>query len=252
MNIQLLSIIFIFLMGLIVGSFLNVVIYRLPRGESILSPGSHCPHCGQLIKPWENIPVLSFLLLKGKCRYCQRLISWRYPLIELVTSALFILIFLRLGWIPQFGLGLYFLVVLLAVGLIDLEHQIIPNRIIIPAIGLGALLKFSLEPGSVVSSFLGFLVGGIFLLLVSLLRKNAMGGGDIKLSAFMGLILEIKVLLALFLAFFTGAIAGLFLILLKIRGRKELIPFGPFLAFGGLITFLWWKEILSFYLSLYL
>ncbi len=248
---QVLLLILIFFIGLVIGSFLNVVVYRLPRGKSIIWPGSTCPHCGRSIKPRDNIPILSFLLLGGRCRYCKNPISWRYPIVEASTAVLFLIIYLRFGWKLELALGIYFIIVLFTVALIDMEHQIIPNRIVIPAIGLGALIKFLLEPSAITQSLIGFLVGGSFLLIVSILRRDAMGGGDIKLSAFMGLILGLKVLLALFIAFVIGAIAGIFLILLKIKNRKELIPFGPFLAFGGLLTFLWWEEILNFYVSLY-
>jgi len=249
MNINVLSGIFIFLLGLIIGSFINVVVHRLPRGESLVSPGSHCPHCGEPIRAWDNIPLLSFLVLRGKCRYCGKPIGWRYPIIELLTGIIFGFSYVRFGWQPFLFIALYFSAILLMVSFIDLEHQIIPNKIIFPAIIVGGVAKLVLKPETVWVSLAGFVLAGGFLLLVGLLKKDAMGGGDVKLAAFMGLILGSTVIMALFLAFILGAVAGILLILLKIKGRKELIPFGPFLALGGLITLFWSQELLDVYLG---
>lgn len=249
MSIELISVIFIFLLGLIVGSFINVVIYRLPKGESLLWPRSRCPHCGRQIKAWDNIPLVSFLFLRGRCRYCKEPIGWRYPVVELLTGLIFALCYYQFDWQPFLLIALYFAAVLLMVSFIDLEHQIIPNKIVFPAMIAGAVLKFGIQPTSFLASVLGFVMAGGFLLVVGLLRKDAMGGGDVKLAALMGLILDSKVIIALFVAFIVGAAAGILLILLKIKGRKELIPFGPFLALGGLVTLFWSQELLNVYLG---
>lgn len=258
--------IFIFLFGLCVGSFLNVVIYRLPKKESVVKPPSHCPKCTHQLVWWENIPLLSYLILRGKCRKCKEKISLQYPLVEFTTSLLFLFVWLKFDFSWTALAALFFVTILIVVAVIDIHEQIIPNRIIVPAI-LAGLVLFVLS-GLLNAKFVplikaetlyvwlqplvGFLVGGGFLLAVALVKEEGMGGGDIKLAAFMGLFLGWYVVLAMFIGFLTGAIVGLSLILLKKKGRKEPISFGPFLALGSLATLFWGPQIFRLYVSLWL
>ncbi|MEW6188688.1 MAG: prepilin peptidase [Actinomycetota bacterium] len=244
-----------FIFGLAVGSFLNVCIYRLPRKESIIFPNSHCPHCGGVIKIYDNIPLVSYLLLKGRCRYCEGRISIQYPLVELLTGLLFLFCFLKFGPSTRFLSASFFTSILLLVAAIDLKHKIIPNKVILPALVIQAILVILSNPQAMSSSLIGFFIGGGLLLLVALLahlflRREGMGGGDIKLAAFLGIFLGWYVLIALFLGFLLGAIAGIALIIFKEMSRRDIIPFGPFLALGGLITLFFGPQIFHYYLSL--
>lgn len=254
-----LLIISIGLIGAMVGSFLNVVIYRVPRGESIVLPASHCPACDAPIKPYDNIPVISYLMLRGKCRSCGVRISWRYPAVELLMGLLWALAASRFGLSVSLPAALYFISVLVAITFIDIDHQIIPNKIVFPSIAVGlVLLAFQgmgpLFAGSLVKGILplatgatGFLIGGGLLLLVALAYPNGMGGGDVKLAAFMGVILNFYVLIALFGAFLLGAIGGVLLIASGLKSRKDHVPFGPFLAVGGVIALFWGPELWHMY-----
>lgn len=258
-------VVFIFLLGLSVGSFINVCIFRLPEGKSVILPGSCCPQCGHKLCWWENIPLVSYLFLKGKCLKCQKRISLQYPLIELATGLLFVAVFLkfRLSWLTISAL--FFISVLIITGVIDLKHQIIPNKVVLPAILVGILLLVPtafygwcsiplVQAGTLpklLQPLVGLIIGGGFLLAVALIKEGGMGGGDIKLAAFMGIWLGWYVLLALFLGFLIGALIGLVLILLKKKGRKEPISFGPFLALGSIITLFYGPQIFHFYASLW-
>jgi len=256
------STILIFIFGLIIGSFLNVCIYRIPRSKSIISPGSFCPLCGKPIAIRDNIPVLSYILLRGRCRHCGGKIFLRYPAVELLTGFLFVGAYLKSSYqpvaetfrFPFYGglkvsaTVLFFLSTLILVSFIDLEHKIIPNKVILPATGIGILLILLSRPAWILESLIGSLIGGGFLLFIALLRQEGMGGGDIKLGAFMGIFLGRFTFLALFLGFLAGAVAGIVLILLKLKTRKDLIPFGPFLALGGAITLFFGPEIVGWYL----
>lgn len=252
------------IVGLVVGSFLNVLIYRVPRGESILFPPSHCTNCGSSIRTRDNIPVLSYALLRGRCHSCGARIPMQYPLVELLTAALFFALYWRYGPQPRLIPAALFLSVLVVVSGVDLAERIIPNRIIFPAVGLAAAL---LVPGflgvadflplvgrpSAVYSILGFGGGGAFLFLIALLapffaKKEAMGAGDVKLAFLMGLNLGGYVFLGLFVGFLLGAVAGIFLL---VSGRTKwggMIPFGPFLALGAVITVFFGPAIWSSYL----
>jgi leader peptidase (prepilin peptidase)/N-methyltransferase len=252
--------IILFIFGLAVGSFLNVCIWRLPRGESIISTVSHCPYCGWPISVKDNIPILSYLVLRGKCRYCGGRISPQYFLVELATAVLFVLVFLEygLGW----GLvsSLFFISVLLLVAAIDLKHQIIPNKVILPAMTVQLVLILSPliyhnELKGAIPHLAGFLIGGGILLIAALVSplifgKEGMGGGDVKLGAFIGLTLGWHILVALFVGFLTGALVGLTLIALKRKTRKDLIPFGPFLSLGGLVALFLGPQIFALYFGL--
>ncbi len=228
----------IFLIGLIIGSFLNVIIYRLPRGESIVLPPSHCPHCEHSLTWLDLFPVFSFIFLQGRCRHCRTKISWRYPLTELLSGGLTLLWWFRYG---TYGLNwdnFAFLILtygLIAIAFIDWDLQIIPNRLTLPLIVLGLTLK-ALE-GSLVQALVGSLAGGGILLILALLYPKGMGFGDVKLLAMTGIFLGwYPVLISLFLGSVLGVIATLPLFIQKKIDRKTPIAFGPFLALGTLLV----------------
>ena len=231
-------------LGLVIGSFLNVVVYRLPRGLGFVRGRSFCPKCKHKINWFDNVPVISFLILKGRCRFCGRKISWRYPLIELLAGALFYLSYLS---------HLSFLNYLLICGLvviffIDLEHQIIPDEIVIPlsVLFLGYRLLTNIQ--YLISNFLiTGIVSFLFLYLIHLLTKGrGMGLGDVKLAFLMGLVLGFpKIVVAFYLAFLTGAFVGVILILLSRAKLKQKIAFGPFLVFGTIFSLLWGEKIVT-------
>ena len=236
--------------GLVIGSFLNVVIVRLPEGRSIWRPRSSCPGCGTPIAWYDNIPLLSFVLLRGRCRTCGRAIALRYPLVEAATGALFALAFLVFGPTPDFLVAAVFLAALVAITGIDLAHQIIPDVITLPGILAGVVANLLISRVSWLESVAGIIVcGGIFLVII-LASRGGMGGGDMKLGAMLGAFLGWKLgLLALMLGVLGGGAVALCLLILGRKGRKEAIPFGPFLALGGAITMLWGEAILSWYLE---
>lgn len=247
-------------LGLMVGSFLNVVIYRVPRRESIVLPSSHCPTCEHPLRATDNIPILSWLLLGGKCRYCGARISAQYPFIEAVTAIVFGVLYLGSGLTFAFVTSVFFFIILLTVSAIDIEYKIIPNVIILPALVLSVFFIPISEFANVgrmpfvdhsdwVLSAVGFLAGGGFLLLLALIRPDGMGGGDIKLAAFMGLFLGRYVVVALFIGFLLGSIGGLTAITFFKKSRKDLIPFGPYLAAGAVITWFLGVPLVNWYLS---
>lgn len=243
-------------LGLLIGSFLNVVIYRLPQGQSIVWPGSHCPACGQGLKAWELIPVLSFLIQKGQCRNCRSPISWRYPAVELLTGALFF--FAGLSSLSTYlhparlFLNLVFIAALIALAFIDLDTFRLPDPLTLPLLGLGIAGAFFVPGGpalweSIVSALSA---GGVFL-VIALAYPQGMGLGDVKLVAAMGAFLGFP---AIFQAVFAGSLAGSLVgIFLLARGQKRFrqqIPFGPYLAFGAIFTLLWGSYLLNWYWSL--
>lgn len=238
------------LLGLIVGSYLNVVIYRLPRGISTVMPRSRCPECGGAIRAADNVPVVSYLLLGGRCRACRARISWRYPLLEAATSALFLASFLRFGVSFEAPAAALFCALMLALALIDFDHMILPDRLTWPAITLGILLQPFLSwarlwdgPwGAMAGAALGALLGAGILLAVwaawyLIRREEGMGLGDAKMLAAIGAFLGWKgVLVSLFFAALSGSVVGLGLMAWSGVGGKARLPFGTFLALGGLIA----------------
>lgn len=250
---------FIFLLGLAIGSFVNVLVYRVPRKEPFGVERSKCPECGQVIRAYDNIPLISFLVLRGKCRRCGRPISWRYPAVELLTGLLFVgvgivyLDVLTFGYSQALTLTAYwtFMAILVGVAFIDAEHQLIPNRLTYPGIVAGAVLLVAAHPDKALFYLAGFVVGGGMLLLVALIKAEGMGGGDIKLAAMLGVYLGLNVLLALFIGFLTGAALGVILRLVRKRSLKEPMAFGPFLALGGIVTFFVGQPIINWYISLF-
>jgi len=236
--------------GLVIGSFLNVVIVRLPEGRSIWRPRSSCPGCGTPIAWHDNIPLLSFAILRGRCRACGKAIGVRYPLVEAATGALFALAYLVLGPTLDFLVAAVFLAALVAITGIDLAHQIIPDVITLPGILAGVVANVAIGRVSWLESVVGIIIcGGIFLVII-LASRGGMGGGDMKLGAMLGAFLGWKLgLLSLMLGVLAGGAVALCLLILGRKGRKEAIPFGPFLALGGAITMLWGETILSWYLE---
>ena len=248
-------ILFIALVGLLIGSFLNVCIYRIPREESIVYPSSHCPGCNTSLKPRDLIPVLSYITYRGRCRYCSEKISARYPIIELFNSILFVLLY------KQFGISLQFVAyaaltsILLAMSIIDYDYLIIPDgmQILILLIGLGYKVintYISNTPFPYLDSLLGLLIGGGFFLLVAVVSNGGMGGGDIKLMGVLGFWLGLRTtLLMMLLSFIIGGVLSIILLVLKKKGRKESIPFGPFIAIATVVTICWQSEILTWYVQ---
>lgn len=258
MNVPSLILAFTAILGLCVGSFLNVVIARLPAGRSIAYPGSACPHCGKPIAWYDNLPVLSYALLRGRCRYCRDPISWRYPGVEVACGILFALAYHRF----EVGLGLASALVLvaglLAITAIDLDHQIIPDVLSVPGIALGLL--FSVAPGGIgwADSLLGVLVGGgLFVVIIVastlVIGQAGMGVGDVKLGAMLGAFLGWKLaLLSILLSMLLGGPLAGTLLATGRKGRKDPIPFGPFLAVGGLISLFWGDAVLAWYFKQFL
>jgi len=245
----------IFLFGLVAGSFLNVCIYRIPRKRSIILPASFCPHCDAPIHPLDNIPLLSYLVLGGKCRQCKGPISLRYPLVECMTGFLFALLYLRFGASPSLLVYAVFVAALVVVTFIDLEHRIIPDVISLPGIPAGFALSFLLPRVNWVSSLLGILLGSGLLLAVALgyewlTRKEGMGMGDVKLLGMMGGVLGWEgVLFTIFVSSVVGAVVGVVAMMAARADTKYAIPYGPFLSAGGLIYLFSGPQIIHWYLG---
>jgi leader peptidase (prepilin peptidase)/N-methyltransferase len=238
------------LFGAVIGSFLNVVAYRLPRRESLVAPGSRCPGCNTAIKPYDNIPILGWLLLRGRCRACATPISPRYPAIEALTAVLAVAVVLVRHSAHDIALGLVLVVVLMPVALIDLEHRIIPNKITLPA-ALAALVIGGLtRPGGVPEQLIAGVAAGGFLLLFALAYPRGMGMGDVKLAAVIGLFLGRSVGVALMVAVVSATLVGAGIMARKgvAEGRKTAVPFGPFLAFGGVVALLAGAPLVHWYL----
>lgn len=247
------NVILIFILGLIVGSFSNVCIYRIPRDESIVYPASHCPKCHSNILPKDNIPLLSYILLRGKCRNCKNKISIQYPIVEFLTGLIYLIIYLAFGLSFQTLIYIILLSALIIIAFIDLNDQIVPDVISLPGVVIGFIVSFFVTYISVINSGLGILVGGGIILIIGIagniiFKKEAMGGGDVKLAAMIGAFLGWRyIIISLFLGFFLGALAGIILILSKIKKREDMVPFGPFIVLGSLITLLWGGQIISWY-----
>jgi len=248
-------IVLISVIGLTVGSFLNVCIYRIPNKKSILFPGSLCPKCGTKICFCDNIPLLSYIILKGKCRACQAKISLQYPLVELVTAALLVIAYLRFGLTWDFAARGILILLMILTFFIDLKHRIIPDVLTLPGVILGFLLSFLVDSPSVLSSALGAIAGGVIFYLAAVLgealfKKESMGGGDIKLAMLLGAFLGWKNLILVFFlsAFFGTLIGGAALFFSKQVKKTRTIPFGPFLALAAVIAIFVGDAIISAYL----
>ena len=264
---ELISKMFVFAFGSIVGSFLNVCIHRMPLGESIVWPHSHCPHCQKKIPTYDNIPFISYIFLKGRCRFCKEKISLRYPAVELLTAIIFLALFNRYGLSYDFLIFVVFICGLIIAAFIDIKQRIIPDEISIGGIILGFILTaikgfnlrpFTYDPKPLLNSFLGILIGGgmvyitgfLFdLVYFKLLKKppiqgetTSMGGGDVKLLAMIGAFLGWqKVIIVFFLAPFFGGVIGLVNLLVK---KDHIIPYGPFLSLAAIFSLFWAEKII--------
>ena len=237
--------------GLILGSFLNVVAYRLPRGESVVWPGSRCPSCETPIRSFDNVPVLSWLMLRGRCRSCKTSISARYPVVEAVTALLLVAVVLAKGADGDAWLGLAFVLLLVPVTLIDLDHRIIPNKLMLVGTVVSIAIVLLTGPESLAEHLIAAAGAGGFLLIAALAYPAGMGMGDVKLAAVMGLFLGRAVGPAMFAALIAGSIVGALIIARKgaKEGRKTAIPFGPYLAFGGLVGLFAGDAIVDWYVD---
>lgn len=245
--------IFAFLFGTVVGSFLNVCIHRLPKEESVVAPRSRCPACQTPIRAVDNIPLLSFLLLRGRCRACGTPISRRYPLVEGLTGILFALTVSRFGVTIQTAFVLAFLGGLVVVSFIDLDHQIIPNVITVPGIPLGLLAGLLLKEPPLLDRLIGMLAGAGFLYLMLfyggvVFGQEAMGEGDLNLIALVGAFLGWKgVVVTILVGCLVGSLVGLGLMALQRLGRRQHIPFGPFLSLGAMVALFWGERLIAWY-----
>ena len=241
-----------FILGATIGSFLNVCIFRLPRQESIVFPASHCMNCGTKVKPIDNIPFVSFLFLGGRCRNCHTKISWQYPLVEFLTGILFALAVIRFGLQWNTLIAVILISSSIVVSVIDLKIQIIPNCISLPGIVLGLLINLiPSSPVGFLNALYGMLLGGGLFYVVALVSRGGMGGGDIKLIAMFGAFLGWQnCLVTIFCGVLLGSFIGIILLLLRRKGRKDPIPFGPFLCIGALISLFYGGEIIYWYLHL--
>ncbi len=261
------AMIIIFVLGAILGSFLNVCIHRMPKSESVVWPRSHCPKCKKRIPPYDNIPFISFILLKGRCRICKERISLRYPLVEFITASFFLLLFMRYGLSYDFFFYIVLVSALIVATFIDIPHRIIPDEITIGGIVVGFILSsvrgvnfnpftFSFRP--MLNSFLGIVIGGAIIYLTGwlfdliyfkLLKKppiqgetESMGGGDVKLLAMIGAFLGWqRSVMTFFLAPFFGAVIGIYFLVAK---KDHTIPYGPFLSLAALISLFWSDKII--------
>ncbi|HWH11654.1 MAG TPA: prepilin peptidase [Solirubrobacteraceae bacterium] len=237
--------------GAIVGSFLNVVAYRLPRGESLSRPGSHCPSCDVPIKPYDNVPVLAWLWLRGRCRNCGEPISARYPLVEAGTAVLCAGAVIGQHNTGRALLGIVLVLVLVPITLIDLDHQLIPDRITAPAAILAVVIGTALDPGGEIERLIAGAAAGGFLFVAWYAYPGGMGFGDVKLAAVLGLFLGSAVGPAMLVALVSGVVVGL-AIMRRVgveAGRKTKVPFGPFLALGGIVALYAGHAIVTTYLS---
>jgi leader peptidase (prepilin peptidase)/N-methyltransferase len=256
MTIQLYFSIISFVFGAVVGSFLNVCICRMPKDESVVTPPSHCPRCDYRIRWYDNIPLFSYLLLRGKCRGCGTHISLQYPLVELLNGLLTLALFLKFGPTLTFLALFLFCSALVVITFIDLEHQIIPDEISLSGIVIGFIVSFILPWQTWLNSLLGILLGGGSLLLVAysyqwLTGKEGMGGGDIKLLAMMGAFLGWKsVLFIVFASSLIGSVVGVTMMLVQKKDSKLAIPFGPYLAFGAVLYIFFGRQLIHWYLNL--
>jgi leader peptidase (prepilin peptidase)/N-methyltransferase len=238
------------LFGLALGSFLNVVIARVPAGRSLVYPSSACPGCSAPLTWYDNIPVLSFVALRGRCRACAMRISWRYPIVEAVTAAVLILSYAVFGPSAEFLTACLLLPALIAMTAIDLRHQMIPDAMTLPGIPVGLLINLMTGRMSWLDSVVGILVGGGLFLMIILASRGGMGGGDLKLGAMLGAFLGWKALLfALFVAIVVGGVIGAVLLVTGRRSRKDPIPFGPFLAAGGAMALFWGERAFGWWIG---
>jgi leader peptidase (prepilin peptidase)/N-methyltransferase len=243
-----LSLLLIAPLGAAVGSFLNVVVHRLPRGESLVRPRSRCPRCEKTLSARDNVPLVSWLLLRGRCRNCGAPISPRYPLLELLTAAAFVTVALTRGVDDDLLLELPFAAILIAVAAIDLEHRIVPNRIVVPAAAFAVVAAVFVDSGQLPELLAAGAGAFTALLLAAVAYPAGMGMGDVKLAGVMGLYLGLSVVPALLVAFLAGTVVGLAIIARQgAAARKTGVPFAPFLALGGIVGLLAGSQLIDLY-----
>lgn len=249
--------IIIVLFGLVWGSFLNVVIYRVPIGLSLFRPPSSCPQCKKRIKVYDNIPVISFLLLGGKCRFCNARIPLTYPLVEILTPLSFLLLYGHFGLSHSFFASCFFVSALIALGFIDFYHQILPDEITLPGLVLALAYSFFRPALNLRQALVGAVVGSGFLLFIYaayflLRKKEGLGMGDVTMMLMVGAYLGwLKAIFTLILASFAGALVGIFLLFFRKKDLQYSLPFGTFLAPAAFLSLLWGDRIINAYLSLY-
>lgn len=249
--------ILIFFLGASIGSFLNVCIYRIPEGKSIVSPPSSCPNCNTQIQFYDNLPIISYLMLFGRCRNCKAPISIQYPIVEALTGIFAILVLYYFGFTIDSLIYFAFISSLIVITFIDLKLQIIPDIISLPGIIIGFICSSLLLPTGFINSLLGILVGGGSLFLVAYCYKKiagieGMGGGDIKLIAMVGAFLGWKaVIITIFAGSFIGAIIGTIAMLIQKKDTKYAIPFGPFLAFGAVFYLFFGQDFINWYIKVF-
>ena len=235
--------------GLLIGSFLNVVTYRLPRGESLVSPGSRCPSCGTPVRPYDNVPVLSWLALRGRCRHCGSPISVRYPAVEAATAALYALVVAIRDDAAGIALGIILVTALVPIVMIDLERRLIPNRITGPAAVAALVAGLALDAHGVPEQLIAGAAGGGFFLLAAIASPRGMGMGDVKLVGLMGVCLGKAVIPAILIGLLAGVVVGA-VIVARVgtkAGRKTAVPFGPFLALGAIVSLVAGDALLDWY-----
>jgi leader peptidase (prepilin peptidase)/N-methyltransferase len=243
-------------LGLAIGSFLNVVIHRLPRQQSLVSPGSRCPSCGYALGAADNVPVLSYVFLGGRCRKCRTRISVRYPIVELITASLFVAFYFAFGWTPLLAVRLLFVAAMIALFAIDLEHHLLPDAITLPGIVVGLVASAFLPPG-LISALIGTLVGGGVLWAVGeayyrYSGQEGMGGGDVKMLAMIGAFLGWQqVIVTLVFSSIAGSVIGLLVIAIKRGGMKHALPYGTFLAIAAVFASLWGEPLVTWYAGFY-
>ncbi len=234
--------------GAVLGSFLNVVIHRVPLGESLVAPGSRCPSCRTPLAPYDNVPVVSWLVLRGRCRHCGAPISPRYPLVELITAVAFAAVVAVRGADADLLLELPFVACLIALAGIDLDHRLLPNRIVYPMAAWGLIASVLVATGDLPEHLIAGAAAFTFLLVAALVYPAGMGMGDVKLAGVMGLYLGLSIAPALLVSFLTGTVVGLAIIAREgADARKKAVPFGVFLALGGLVGVLAGPELVDLY-----
>ena len=241
------------LFGAVIGSFLNVVAHRVPRSESLVSPGSRCPACGAPVRPYDNIPVVSWLLLRGRCRDCGVRISVRYPLVELITGLVFAAVVAVRGFDDDLVLELPLVAALIALAAIDYDHKLLPNKIVYPLAAYGVIATLLVDRDDLVENLVAGAGAFLFLLAAVIAYPRGMGMGDVKLAGAMGLFLGLSIIPALLAAFLSGSVVGVFILAREgAAGRKKAVPFGVFLALGGVVGLLAGPELIDLYESNFL
>jgi leader peptidase (prepilin peptidase)/N-methyltransferase len=242
------------LFGLMLGSFLNVVAHRLPIDQSPWSPRrSYCPHCETQLSALDNVPLLSYVMLRGRCRYCGGRISWRYPLVELTTGVLYFCLGGWLGLAPELAVDMVFVAMLVTITAADLEYRIIPDKVLLAAVAVGAPLQAWARPDEWMQWAFAAAIGFGVMLLIALAYPRGMGMGDVKLAGVMGLFLGKSLGPAMFVAFLSGTLVGIAVMLRKgvAEGRKTAVPFGPFMALGGVVAMFWGEQMVDAYLAIF-